>query len=182
MGLADQLTLVRIAAVPVVLLLVELDFDGHDYWAAGVFAAAMGTDWLDGRVARGRGHTSALGSLLDPIADKVLVLAMLIALVGRGVFAGWIVAAIVARELLVSGLRLAALERGVVLAARDLGKLKTWAQALAALAGALAAAGLFDVAVAEWALDVALVLTWVSGLDYARAAPAVLAGRRTQAG
>jgi len=180
-GLADQLTLARIAAVPVVLLLLELDFQGHDYWATGVFAAAMATDWLDGRVARRRGRTSDLGSLLDPIADKVLVLSMLIALVGRGVFPGWMVAAIVARELLVSGLRLAALERGVVLAARDLGKLKTWAQALAAVVGGLAAAGLWDDDVAEWTLVVALVLTLISGLDYARIAPAVLSGRGSRA-
>lgn len=177
MGLADQLTVARVAAVPVVLLLVELGFGGHDYWATGVFAAAMATDWFDGRIARRRGHSSRLGSLLDPMADKVLVLAMLVALVGHGVFQSWMVAAIVARELLVSGLRLAALERGVVLAARDLGKLKTWAQALAAVIGGLAAGGAWDDSVAEWSLVVALVLTWVSGLDYARAAPAVLAGR-----
>ena len=88
------------------------------------------------------------------------------------------VAAIVVREFLVSGLRLAALERGVVLSARDLGKLKTWAQAIAAgLAGSPPAApGRDDVA--WWALFVALVLTWVSGLDYARVAPSVLRGRQ----
>jgi CDP-diacylglycerol---glycerol-3-phosphate 3-phosphatidyltransferase len=176
-GLPDQLTLARIASVPLVLLLFELEFDGHDYWATGVFAAAMATDWLDGRIARRRGHTSALGSLLDPIADKILVLAVLIALVGRGVLPGWMVAAIVAREFLVSGLRLAAVERGVVLGARDLGKLKTWSQAVAAGAGGLAAAGAWDDAVAWWALLVALALTLVSGLDYARVAPRVLRGR-----
>jgi CDP-diacylglycerol--glycerol-3-phosphate 3-phosphatidyltransferase len=177
LGLPDQLTLARIAAVPLVLLLFELEFEGHDYWATGVFAAAMATDWFDGRIARRRGHTSALGSLLDPIADKVLVLTVLIALVGRGVFPGWMVAAIVAREFLVSGLRLAAIERGVVLGARDLGKLKTWSQAVAAGVGGLAAAGALDDDVAWWALLVALVLTLVSGLDYARVAPRVLRGR-----
>ena len=66
------------------------------------------------------------------MADKLLVLTVMIVLVGEGVFPGWMVAAIVARELLVSGLRLAALERGVVLEARDLGRLKTWTQAVAA--------------------------------------------------
>jgi CDP-diacylglycerol--glycerol-3-phosphate 3-phosphatidyltransferase len=177
LGLPDQLTLARIAAVPLVLLLFELDFPGHDYWATGVFAAAMATDWLDGRIARRRGHTSALGSLLDPIADKVLVLTVLIALVGQGVFPGWMVATIVAREFLVSGLRLAAIERGVVLSARDLGKLKTWSQAVAAGVGGLAAAGALDDAFAWWALLVALALTLVSGLDYARVAPRVLRGR-----
>ena len=85
-----------------------------------------------------------------------------------GVFPAWMVAAIVARELLVSGLRLAALERGVVIAARDLGKLKTWSQAVAAAAGGLAAAGAWSTSVSWWLLLVALVLTWVSGLDYAR--------------
>jgi CDP-diacylglycerol--glycerol-3-phosphate 3-phosphatidyltransferase len=177
MGLPDQLTLARIAAVPVVLLLFELDFQGHDYWATAVFAAAMATDWLDGRIARRRGRTSALGSLLDPIADKILVLAVLIELVDLGVLAGWMVALIVAREFLVSGLRLAAIERGVVLHARDLGKVKTWAQAIAAGLGGLAAAGALDETVAQWALVVALVLTLLSGLDYARLAPRLLRGR-----
>ena len=85
-------------------------------------------------------------------------------------------AAIIARELLVSGLRLAAIERGVVLAARDLGKLKTWAQAIAASLGGFAAAGAWGNAVGWWALLVAVVLTWVSGLDYARVAPRLLRG------
>ena len=177
MTLPDHLTVARAASVPLVVVLYEWDFANHDYWATAVFAVAMATDWFDGRIARARGRTSALGSLLDPIADKVLVLAVLIVLVGRDVFPGWMVAAIVARELLVSGLRLAAIERGVVIGARDLGKLKTWAQAVAAAAGGLAAAGTWDEAVAWWALLVALVLTWLSGLDYARVAPAVLRGR-----
>ena len=174
MGVADQLTVARICAAPIIVVLFLVEFSGHDYWATAVFAVAMATDWLDGRLARRSGRTSALGSLLDPVADKILVLAVLIVLVDRGAFPGWMVAAIVAREFLVSGLRLAALERGVVLQARDLGKLKTWAQAVAAGLGGLAVAGAFDDAVAWWALLVALVLTWVSGLDYARLAPGLL--------
>lgn len=177
MGLPDQLTLARVAAVPVVVLLFELDFSGHDYWATAVFALAMATDFFDGRIARSRGRTSPLGSLLDPIADKILVLAVLIVLIDRGVIPGWMVAGIVAREFLVSGLRLAAIERGVVLAARDLGKLKTWSQAMAAGIGGLAAAGAWSADVAWWALLIALVLTWVSGLDYARMTPQLLRGR-----
>jgi CDP-diacylglycerol--glycerol-3-phosphate 3-phosphatidyltransferase len=177
MSLADQLTIARAAAVPLVVVLYVWDFPNHDYWATAVFAAAMSTDWFDGRIARRRGRTSELGSLLDPVADKLLVLTVLIVLVGRGVFPGWMVAAIVARELLVSGLRLAALERGVVLHARDLGKLKTWSQAVAAAVGGLAAAGAWSNDVAWWALLIALVLTWISGLDYARVAPGLLRGR-----
>src|SRR5689334_557554 len=177
MGLADQLTVARAASVPLVILLFALSFQGHDYWATGVFCAAMSTDWFDGRVARRSGRTSSLGSLLDPIADKLLVLTTLIVLLDQRVFPAWMVAAIVARELLITGLRQAAIERGVVIAARDLGKLKTWAQAIAAAVGGFAAAGAWSHSVAWWTLLVALVLTWVSGLDYARSAPSVLRGR-----
>ena len=177
MGLADQLTVARAASVPLVVLLFTWDFPNHDYWATGLFIAAMSTDWFDGRVARRSGRTSQLGSLLDPVADKLLVMATLIVLLDQGVFPAWMVAAIVVRELLISGLRQAALERGVVISARDLGKLKTWAQAIAAAVGGFAAAGAWDDSVAWWCLVVALVLTWVSGLDYARSAPALLRGR-----
>jgi CDP-diacylglycerol--glycerol-3-phosphate 3-phosphatidyltransferase len=179
MTFADQLTVARAASVPLVVLLFAWSFPHHDYWATGVFIAAMSTDWFDGRIARRAGRTSPLGSLLDPVADKLLVTATLIVLIGQDVFPAWMVAAIVARELLIGGLRQAALERGVVISARDLGKLKTWSQAIAAAVGGLAAAGAFADTVAWWCLLVALVLTWISGLDYARSAPALLRRRVT---
>ncbi|HET7567305.1 MAG TPA: CDP-diacylglycerol--glycerol-3-phosphate 3-phosphatidyltransferase [Gaiellaceae bacterium] len=182
MRLADQLTVARAASVPVVIALYAVPFSGHDYWATAAFCVAMTTDWFDGRLARRHGHTSPIGSLLDPIADKVLVLAVLVMLVGEGVAPAWMVAAIVLREVLITGLRQAAIERGVVLAARDLGKLKTWAQAVAAALGGFAAAGAWGDGVAWWSLLVAVVLTWLSGLDYARNAPALLGGRRTADG
>jgi CDP-diacylglycerol--glycerol-3-phosphate 3-phosphatidyltransferase len=171
MSAADQLTLARALSVPFVVLLFAVDFDGHNYWATALFAVAMATDWFDGRLARRHGRTSPLGSLLDPVADKILVLAVMVMLVAADVVPGWMVAAIVVREFLVSGLRLAALERGVVLHARDLGKLKTWSQAVAAAVGGFAAAGAWRDDYAWWALLVAVVLTWLSGLDYARVAP-----------
>jgi CDP-diacylglycerol---glycerol-3-phosphate 3-phosphatidyltransferase len=177
MGLPDGLTVTRIAAVPIVVVLYEWEFSDHNYWATALFAVAMATDFFDGRIARNRGRTSAFGSLLDPIADKILVLAVLVVLIDQDVLPGWMVAAIVAREFLVSGLRLAAIERGVVLGARDLGKLKTWSQAVAAAVGGFAAAGAWSEDVAWWTLLVALALTWVSGLDYARSAPRLLRGR-----
>ena len=177
MTLPDQLTIARALSVPLVVLLYEWNFPNHDYWATALFIAAMSTDWFDGRIARRRGRTSSLGTLLDPVADKLLVLSVLITLIDQGVFPAWMVVAIVAREFLVSGLRLAALERGVVIAARDLGKLKTWSQAIAAAVGGFAAAGLWSDTYAWWALLVAVVLTWVSGLDYARVAPALLRKR-----
>ncbi len=176
MTLPDQLTVGRAASVPLVVLLYAWELPHNELWATIVFCVAMATDWFDGRIARSRGTTSPLGSLLDPIADKILVLATLVMLMEDGIWPGWMVAGIVAREILISGLRLAALERGVVIAARDLGKLKTWAQALAAALGGFAAAGLWPDAIGWWALLVALVLTWVSGLDYARVAPRLLRG------
>jgi len=168
---ADQLTLTRALAVPLVVVLFAWPFANHAYWATAVFCVAMSTDWFDGRLARRRGRTSPLGSLLDPIADKVLVLGMLVMLVGQHVVPAWMVAAIVVREVLITGLRQAAIERGIVLAARDLGKLKTWAQAIAAGLGGFAAAGAWGTGVAWWSLLVAVALTWISGLDYARSAP-----------
>jgi CDP-diacylglycerol---glycerol-3-phosphate 3-phosphatidyltransferase len=174
---ADQLTVARASAVPFVVALFVWNFHGHDYWATAVFIAAMGTDQFDGWLARRGGRATALGSLLDPVADKILVLAVLIVLIDQDVFPGWMVAAIVAREFLVTGLRLAALERGVVIRARDLGKLKTWAQAVAAAVGGFAAAGAWSNSAAWWTLLVALVLTWLSGVDYARVAPRLLRGR-----
>ena len=176
MTLPDQLTVARAASVPLVVLLYSWELPHNEIAATVLFCVAMATDWLDGRIARRRGTTSSLGTLLDPIADKVLVLAVLVVLIEDGIWPGWMVAAIVARELLISGLRLAAIERGIVMAARDLGKLKTWSQAVAAALGGFAAAGLWSDSIGWWALLVALVLTWVSGLDYARMAPRVLRG------
>ena len=176
MNLPDQLTVGRAASVPLVVLLYAWELPHNEVWATALFCVAMATDWLDGRIARRRGTTSSLGSLLDPIADKVLVLAVLVMLIEDAIWPAWMVAAIVAREILVSGLRLAAIERGVVMAARDLGKLKTWAQASAGAIGGFAAADLWSDDLGYWALVIALVLTWVSGLDYARSAPRILRG------
>ena len=125
MAPADQLTVARALAMPVVVVLFAVSFSNHAYAGTVVFCLAMATDWFDGRVARASGKSTPLGSLLDPVADKILVLAVLIVLIDQSVFPAWMVVAIVAREFLISGLRLAALERGVVIAARDLGKLKT---------------------------------------------------------
>jgi CDP-diacylglycerol---glycerol-3-phosphate 3-phosphatidyltransferase len=174
MSVPDQLTAARAAAVPLVVALFTWQFSNHAYWATTVFIVAMATDQVDGWLARRQGRSSALGSLLDPMADKLLTLSTLVVLVGSGVLRGWMVALIVVRELLIGGLRLAALERGVVIRARDAAKLKAWAQAVAAGVGGFAAAGAWSPRPAWWALLVALVLTWASGLDYARVAPSLL--------
>jgi CDP-diacylglycerol--glycerol-3-phosphate 3-phosphatidyltransferase len=175
--LSDQLTAARALAVPVVVVLFAWDFPGHDYWATAVFVVAMATDWFDGWYARRTNRSSNLGRLLDPVADKVLVMATLIMVVGE-VLPAWMVAAIVVREFLLSGLRLAALERGVVIGARDLGKLKTGLQAAAAGLAGLAAGGAISTDIAWWAGLVALLFTWISGLDYFLNAPRVFRGQQ----
>jgi CDP-diacylglycerol--glycerol-3-phosphate 3-phosphatidyltransferase len=176
MTLADQLTVGRAVSVPLVVVLFAVDFPNHAYWATAVFAAAMLTDQVDGWLARRSGTSTDLGKILDPVADKILVMAAMIVLIP--VLPAWMVAVIVAREFLVSGLRLAALERGVVVSARDLGKLKTWSQGVAVCLGGLAAGGAFSDDVAWWGLLVAMALTVVSGLDYAWQAPSLLRGRQ----
>src|SRR2546423_7657241 len=162
MSLADQLTVARALSVPFVVVLCAWPFAHHDYGATAAFAVAMTTDWFDGRIARRYGRTSALGSLLDPVADKVLVLAVLVMLIGERVVPAWMVAAIVVREILITGLRQAAIERGIVLHARDLGKLKTWAQAIAAAVGGFAAAGGWSKDRARGGLPLALLLTRIT--------------------
>src|SRR5258707_3785346 len=103
MSPADQLTVARALAVPIVVVLFAWPFHGHDYWATAVFCVAMTTDWFDGRLARRHGRTSPLGSLLDPIADKVLVLVTLVMLVGDGVVPAWMVSTIVVLWGLITG-------------------------------------------------------------------------------
>ncbi len=180
MTLADQLTVTRIVAVPFVVVLFLLDFHGHYWWATSVFVTAMWTDWFDGRVARWTGKSSPLGSLLDPVADKVLVMAALVMLVGEGVCPGWMAAAIIAREFVISGLRLAAIEKGIVIQARDLAKLKTWAQAFAIGFGGYSLSGAWRDDFAWWSMLVAVIFTWASAIDYARAAPQLLRSAESQ--
>src|SRR5207237_8016975 len=123
---------------------------------------ARSTRVSDRRLPRRIGPSARLASRRDPIADKVLVLATLVMLVGLGVDPAWMVALIVVREVLITGLRQAAVERGVVLAARDLGKLKTWAQAVAAAVGGFATAGAWTDRVAWGTLLVGVGLAWVA--------------------
>jgi len=175
----NALTLLRIFLVPLLVVVLLTRMPAKEYVALGLFLFAALTDWLDGYWARRFKKVTTLGILLDPIADKVLVLAVLVMLVGQRAVPAWMVAAIVVREVLITGLRQAAIERGIVIAARDLGKLKTWAQAIAAGLGGFAAAGAWGTGVAWWSLLVAVALTWASGLDYARSAPALFRPRAT---
>ena len=137
----------------------------------------MATDQVDGWLARRQGRTTPLGSLLDPVADKVLVLATMIVLVGEDAFRGGWWRQSSRASCSSRGCGSPPWNAGIVLQARDLGKLKTWSQAVAAALGGFAVAGAWSTSVAWWGLLVAVALTWISGLDYARDAPALLATR-----
>lgn len=186
MNLPNKITLTRILMIPVFAVVFYLDvIPYHFLIAAAVFAVAALTDFLDGHIARSRGLVTDLGKFLDPIADKVLVSTALILLLTRpavfevsflagwGItFAGISIAVILARELIVSGFRMVAAGKNVVLAADRYGKLKTTFQDIA-ITVLLAASDLLDCIVGEIAaiggmalFVVGLVFTLISGINY----------------
>lgn len=127
MNLPNKLTLLRVILIPFFLLFMYIDFPFHYAVALVIFAAASITDALDGKIARKRGLVTNFGKFLDPLADKVLVIAALTVFVDlNDVNMGAIPLIIItAREFMVSGLRLLAADSGVVVAAGIWGKLKT---------------------------------------------------------
>src|ERR671918_641594 len=125
LNLPNTLTVIRILLVPVVVVALLDETPNGDAIAAAVFALAAFTDTLDGYIARQRDAVTTFGKLMDPIADKLLVAASLIALVSLERLDAWVAMVIIAREFAVTGLRLVAAERGVVIHASWLGKLKT---------------------------------------------------------
>ena len=125
MTTANNLTLVRIALIPVFLMVLYLGFPGAHWWALGIFIAASLTDLLDGYVARHYNQITDFGKFMDPLADKMLVMAAMCWFVERGRMAGWALALVLLREFAVSGMRLVAVEQGRVIAAGWSGKVKT---------------------------------------------------------
>jgi len=125
MNTANKLTLLRVALIPVFLVILYLDFPGANWVALAVFILASVTDTLDGYVARHYDQVTNFGKFMDPLADKVLVMAAMCWFVGTGRMWAWALAAVLLREFAVSGLRLIAVERGRVIAAAWSGKIKT---------------------------------------------------------
>lgn len=133
-NLPNLLTMGRIAAIPIVLWLMWQDTRESNFWAMWVYAAAAITDFLDGFLARKMGLTSLLGKFLDPLADKLIVLATLTLMVELDRVPAWAVIIIAARELSVTALRTIAISEGVVIAASRGGKDKAAIQMVAVLA------------------------------------------------
>ncbi len=131
MNLPNKLTLLRIFMVPAVVALLLCAKDNTLIYAAGaIFIAASLTDFLDGYLARKNNQITNFGKFMDPLADKLLICSVLICMTALGVTPAWAVIVIVAREFAISGFRLIAVEKGVVLAASNLGKRKTNVQTL----------------------------------------------------
>ncbi len=121
----NLMTLGRIACIPVFLALLSYESRRNSFLAALVFAAAAISDWLDGWLARVSNKVTTLGKFLDPLADKIIVLSALVMLVRLGRVPVWVVVIILARELLISGLRTIAMSEGLEIAASRGGKWKT---------------------------------------------------------
>ena len=173
MNLPNKLTILRVAMIPLCLLFALLGFHTA---AAGVFALAALTDLLDGHIARKHNMVTNFGKFADPVADKILVLSVMIVLLYQGLFPWWAVCVVAIRELAVDGLRLVAVEQGLVIPAGKLGKFKTNAQIFSVLAALLFLPGWLVMALAV----IMSVLTVISGIQYFYGARSVFQMEETE--
>jgi len=125
LSLPNGVTIIRIAAIPIILLLLFTSGQTYKMITAILFLLVSGTDTLDGYLARRRGMVTTLGKFLDPLADKLLIVASLIALITARGIPVWMVIVVVGREIAVTGLRGIAVSQGIVISASPLGKYKT---------------------------------------------------------
>jgi CDP-diacylglycerol--glycerol-3-phosphate 3-phosphatidyltransferase len=134
LNLPNLLTLGRIACIPLLVVLLLFEGRGTSFAAAIIFSLAAITDWLDGYLARKWQVVTVLGKFLDPLADKLIVMAALIMLIPHGRVPAWAVFLLLAREIIITGLRSIASSEGIVIAASNLGKYKTILQMVAIVA------------------------------------------------
>jgi len=125
MNTANKLTMIRVILIPAFLAVLYIGFEGSNFAAMGIFIAAGLTDIADGYVARRRNQVTNFGKLMDPLADKILVLAAMLWFLEQGVLPAWLTLIVVVREFLVTALRLLAIDSGRVIAAAISGKIKT---------------------------------------------------------
>lgn len=159
---ASKITLIRIVLIPVVIVLMYMDFTNHMYWALAMFILASVTDFVDGYVARKFNQVSNFGKFLDPIADKLLVSSVLLVFLDWGQIPAWAVIIVIAREFAVSGLRQVAVEGGLVIAAAWSGKVKTAATMVCMILMMLPISEMLNTAC--WIVIVAVTL--YSGFEY----------------
>jgi CDP-diacylglycerol---glycerol-3-phosphate 3-phosphatidyltransferase len=163
LNLPNLLTVLRIMLVPVLVVALLGNSSDGDVLAAVVFALASLTDFIDGYLARARDSITTFGKLMDPLADKLLIVAALVSLVSLHRLAAWVAMVIITRELAVTVLRMGATQAGVVMAASMFGKIKTCLQ-IAAILAVIAVHG-----TPTWVsalLYLTVLVTVLSGLDY----------------
>jgi len=166
-NLPNKISLLRIALIPLFIIILFLDIPYRREIAAVVFILLALTDTLDGYIARRRNEKTELGGFIDPLADKLLVSAALIFLIGHGVEA-WMAFVIIAREFAVTGLRILAAAKKVNIHASSLGKLKTISQVIGVIAV------LMNLSLAWWLMLIATIFTIISAIDYFMAAKKLL--------
>jgi CDP-diacylglycerol--glycerol-3-phosphate 3-phosphatidyltransferase len=188
MNLANRITLARVVFIPVFLVVLLGDFPQWiavpEWWriaqpwlATAIFVALAASDAVDGHVARTRNQVTTFGKFIDPLADKLLVTAALVALVDLGRLPSWIALVIISRELVVSGLRMVAVAEGRVIAASHFGKIKTVLQIIAIvgfllkgsqlLTSTLGPVGITAFETLAWiVMTAAVVMTIASMIDY----------------
>lgn len=168
LNIPNAITLGRIALIPLFVYLAYEPGPWRSFFAALVFLVAALTDLLDGYLARRMNDVTALGKLLDPVADKLLMMAGLVMLVALSLAQAWVVIVILGREMAVTGLRAIAASEGVVMPADVWGKWKTVAQATAIVMLFLSwRFWIFDVGViGTWVLWASMVLALISGGRY----------------
>ncbi len=159
MNIPNKITILRIALIPVFIFLLYIKVKYIEYIVAVVFIILALTDALDGYIARKRKQVTRLGELIDPLADKLLISAALIFLIERGV-PTWMAFVIIAREFAVTGLRLSASAKNVIIAASKWGKIKTISQIVAIVAV------IINFPYNWYFMLVAVILTVISGVDY----------------
>jgi CDP-diacylglycerol--glycerol-3-phosphate 3-phosphatidyltransferase len=185
MNLPNTLTLGRIFLVPLLVVVLLTKFEGpvilgvkKELLGAAIFGLASLTDWLDGYLARRRKQVTALGQLMDPLADKLLITAALVSLVQMDLAPAWMVAIVLGREFAVTVLRSVAHSRGVAIPASPLGKFKMVSQVVAILLLILAGETWPALVVlGQLALWVAVFTAVASAVDYYRRFNHVLLGR-----
>ena len=169
MNLPNKLTMLRVIMIPVfvvVLLSGLVPMPLNRYIATIIFMAASFTDYLDGHLARKYNLVTNLGKFMDPLADKLLVSAAMISMVSLRDMPAWVVIVIISREFIITGLRLIAVENGIVIAASWWGKIKTVSQMLMIIVVLSGIGGVAGHALGEILIYVAAFFTVVSGVDY----------------
>ena len=185
MNLPNALTLGRIFLAPLLVVVLLTKFEGpavlgvrKELLGAAIFGLASVTDWLDGYLARRRKQVTALGQLMDPLADKLLITAALVSLVQMNLAPAWMVAVVLGREFAITVLRSLAHSRGVSIPASPLGKFKMASQVAAVLLLILANDGMpLFLTLGRIALWIAVFTAVASAVDYYRRFNHVLMGR-----